>query len=258
METDKQVLKLAVLAGTIMLENGAETYRVEDTMNRILTHFDSHISESFVTTTGVFATIEGDNHHPLTILRRVKNRTIDLGKIVLVNELSRNIVANQVTVADAFLTLQEIEKRRPYHPALKTLAAGVCTFCFTFTFGGSLADCGSSFLTGATMMAMVLYLLEKKISAFLVNLVGGCMISLFALVLLSIGIADNLDKVIIGSIMPLVPGVIITNAVRDVLEGDFLSGSSRIFDACIVALAIATGVGVVMNVWLFFFGRIVL
>jgi len=76
--------------------------------------------------------------------------------------------------------------------------------------------------------------------------------------LLNLGLGNNINSIIIGTIMPLVPGISLTNAIRDILEGDFLSGSARILDAILIAVAIATGVGTVMNLWYGAFGGVII
>ena len=54
----------------------------------------------------------------------------------------------------------------------------------------------------------------------------------------------DMDTVIVSSLMPLVPGVAITNAVRDTLQGDYISGSARMLEAFLKAASIALGVGI--------------
>lgn len=243
------ILKLAITAGKIMLENGGETYRVEDTMMHILKHYNLDVSETFVTSTGIFVSVGSD-----TMIKRVKSRTIHLEKIALVNDLSRRIVADEVSALEAFDLLKKIEKVPPYPLLIKTLASGLSCFCFSYIFGGKITDCLNSFIVGIILNLVVWFLNKKSVSNFLVNIIGGFVIGFFALLFINFGIGDNMDKVIIGAIMPLVPGVGITNAIRDILEGDFLSGSGRIFDAFMVSVAIATGVGTMLKIWLYIFG----
>lgn len=89
-----------------------------------------------------------------------------------------------------------------------------------------------------------------KLTFFINNFIGAFLASLFSYIFVKLGIGQNLDKIIIGSIMYLVPGVAITNAIRDTMSGDFISGSSRGIEAIFSALAIALGVGVILNLYL--------
>ncbi len=60
------------------------------------------------------------------------------------------------------------------------------------------------------------------------------------------GITANLDKMIIGGIIPLVPGMALTTAIRDFAGGDYLSGTIRLIDALLIGSSIAIGVGMVL------------
>lgn len=246
-----EILKLAVFAGEIMLQNGAETYRVEDTIQRIISANQYEHSESFVTTTGIFASIGDERDGIITMVKRVKTRTTHLEKIALVNDLSRRLVSGEISAEQAYAQLKEINSLPPYKAAIRVLSSGTVCFCFCFMFGGSVMDSINAFITGVLLYCFVLLLNKHDVSAFLVNLLGGALLSFCALTLFYLGLGDNFDKIITGSIMPLVPGVGLTNAIRDVLAGDFTSGTSRIVDAAIVAISIATGVGAVLSLYLY-------
>lgn len=247
----KEVLKLSTFAGEIMLKNGAETYRVEDTMCRIMAAYNMKNPDAFATTTGIFASVEDNVYGLITIVKRVKQRTINLEKIALVNDLSRNISAGMFTVAESDKRLKEINVTAPpYKWGVKTFFVSIGCGSSCYLFGGSLSDCGAAFIACISYYFLNLYLTERQVTAFLVNIISGALLSVTAILMVSLGIGDNVDKVIIGAIMPLVPGVGITNAVRDIIEGDFLSGSNRVVEAIMIAVAIAVGVGTVLKIYL--------
>lgn len=250
----KDVLKLATQAGEILLSNGAETNRVEDTMTRMMEAYGLKESETFVTPTGIFASAENESATPVSVVKRVKVRTMHLGKVALVNELSRNIVENKLDFGAAAEKLGEIKNVKPYSLPVRISSSGVTCFAFCYMFGGSFFDCINAFIIGLLIYVVFNILCVRHISNFLVNIICGALISVMTIALMGLGIGTNMDKIISGSIMPFVPGIGITNAVRDVLEGDFLSGTSRIMDAVIVAVSIATGVGVVIKIWFFIQG----
>jgi len=89
-----------------------------------------------------------------------------------------------------------------------------------------------------------------KLTFFINNFIGAIIATFLSILITVIGIADNMNTVIIASIMPLVPGVAITNAMRDTISGDFVSGLSRAMEAIFSALSIAFGVGLVLNIYL--------
>lgn len=247
---NKDIITFAITAGQIMLENGAETYRVEDTMMHIAQHFNIE-ADVFATTTGVFIS-DGD----ITQIRRITHRTIHLGKVAKVNDISRKLSNNHLTFEEAQTILSDIMSLPPYSNIVNIIVTGICCFSFTYIFGGSFADCFNSLFTGLLLSLWLILLLRLKVSSFMTTLLGGVSVALSSLVFYNIGIGNNVDNIIIGSIMPLVPGMGLTNAIRDILEGDYLSGSGRIFDALMIAIALAVGIGFILKIWFFIFGGI--
>lgn len=135
------------------------------------------------------------------------------------------------------------EKRYPF---LVTLCfSGICTFGFAFFFHGSIHDAIAAFLIGLLIKLSVNLAEQIKLNSFFVNALGGAVAALSAMILTHLGLADHLDIVIISSIMLLVPGLAITNAIRDTVSGDLLSGLSRTVEAFLVAVAIAIGSGTI-------------
>ena len=93
----------------------------------------------------------------------------------------------------------------------------------------------------------LLYLLRGRMSKIATNISGGALVTLIAVFLYQAGIGHHLDKVIIGSIIPLVPGVNFTNAIRDIADQDYIAGSVRMLDALLVTFCIALGVGLIIT-----------
>ncbi|MDR1536394.1 MAG: threonine/serine exporter family protein [Clostridiales bacterium] len=253
MDSNK-ALYLTLLAGEIMLSNGAETYRVEDTMIRLLDSLGHPGAEAFVTTTGIFASLEDSNAS--CKIKRVKTRTYHLEKLAKVNELSRNLAEGRTRPEEAQEQLLKIKSLPPYPPALRTAASGVCCFSFCWIFGGSWRDCLLSFLIGIAVHLFHSVLEKRNISGFLSNLTCAALISALAIAGIGLGIGINMDKTIIAAIMPFAPGIAMTNGVRDIVEGDFISGGSRMTEALMTALAIAVGVGFVIRMQMILTGGI--
>ncbi len=250
----QQALSLCVLAGEIMLKNGAETYRVEDTMARLLIACGYKASDCFVASTGIFVGITTEVGESYNIVRKVKSRSTNLEKVALVNAFSRAFVSGAITADDIVEELGRVDTRTPpYSNAFKILVAGAACAGFSFLLDGNLTDCLAGFLIGSFIQLFTMK--SKNLSPVLLNMFGGVLIAFLSLLMLNLGISDNLDKVIIGALMPLLPGVAFTNAIRDVLEGDYLSGSARLMDALIVAVAVAAGVGSFLQMWLVIFGQ---
>lgn len=236
-----ELLDFAADVGKGLLESGAETSRVEDTLERIMKYFYSGYSEVFVVLTGVFVTI---GTYTKTV--RVRNRSINLDKVSKINKMSRDIVSGKIDFDGAVDCLDNIMLQKPYPLWIRTVAVSMCCGFFTLLFGGSLHDGLNSFVVGAVLNVAIWFLRKSRLPEFIVTLSGGVIIALLTSGMYAIGLGENINAMITGAIMPLVPGLGITNALRDIIAGDYLSGGARLFDALVVAVALATGAGVIM------------
>lgn len=240
----KKVVDTAVLAGELMIIGGAEIYRIEDTMNHILDSAGNKKHTVFALSTGITLTIWVDDE-TITVSKRVSERDTNMNYIDKVNMISRQLSSNLIDIDCAYDKLINLRKEVLYRNIEKFSAFVVVCLGFAMLFGGSLLDTVSSAITGFFVAVVYFYLGQSKINSFVKN-----MISTFALVL-SANILKyyifkniNLDLVVIGAIMPLVPGMSFTTAMRDILYGDYISGMGRMIEAIVIALGIATGAGI--------------
>lgn len=238
----KLLLDTAVLAGQIMLEKGAETYRVEDTMQRLLALSHLQSAEVYVTTTGFVATLDDPSIDSMTVVHRTTSRSIDLYKIHQVNDLSRSLCSGRISLVEAHekLTALNPPTEKP-NPRLFSTTV-ICT-CFTLTFGGTFWE-----IVIATIVGFILALFQHlcnrlKVKGFLTMLLSSAVVAIVASIGAQFVPVADVDTIVIGSIMTLVPGVAITNAVLDTINGDYLSGTARILEAFVIAAAIAIGIG---------------
>lgn len=247
----RRVLTLAVCAGEIMLKNGAETYRVEDTIVRICKVYGISNVESFVTPTGIFVTVDYENgsDEPITFIKRIKTRTIDLNKVSKVNTFSRSLMDTRYSIENGLRILKDIESYPTYPKYIRVFCAGLASSFFGALLGAGILDFLSSFTISMIVFLAVNYLERHQANFFIQNALGSAIASLLALLFVYLGFGINLDKIIISSIMILLPGVAITNAVRDSISGDLISGTARGVEALITAVSIASGVGIIMNLW---------
>lgn len=242
---DNEILDFVTDIGKILLENGAETYRVEDTISRLLKALNIENSETFATNTGLFVCIE--NH---TKVKRIKKRNMNLKRISEINDLSRKFVANNICLEEAKEKLKAIQNSNLYSLPIVTTSIGVTCFFFSLLFKGTIYDAIGAFIVGFLLNIFTIFLSTKKISNFLQICLSGFFVAIVSLVNLNLGIGKDINNVIISAVMPLVPGVCFTNAIRDIFEGDYISGGSRIFEAIVIAVSIAIGVGAVLTIWL--------
>ena len=238
------IARVCTLAGKIMLKSGAETSRVEDTMNRIASAFGIKNAQSFVTPTGInFSTGFADPSNTV----RVNERSTDLHKIAEVNSISRKIDEGELDALEAFRLLKAIEVAELAFPwYIQIIGAAILSGCFTIMFGGTWPDFIPAVITGGVGFAIVLGAMEIVEMRLISDFFGSIGIGSLAFLFVATGIGVELDKIIIGAVMPLVPGLHITNAVRDLIAGHLLSGLSKGSEAVLTAMAIGAGVAVVL------------
>ena len=241
----KFAMKTAILAGEIMLKNGAETHRVEDTMCYILRKSNAEAVEANVTMTGLVATIEVPDSNPITVIRRVQKRGTNLNRIMEVNNISRQYCEGNISLEDAYDRLKHISGKQ-YGVFVYNIATVLTPIGFALLFGGGIKETIASAIAG--LVLAVIMTIGKKLSmkSFILNMLSSCGIAITAMLIKMIWPGVDQNIVIISGIMPLVPGVAITNAIRDTLEENYISGAARILEAFVIASAVALGAGVGM------------
>lgn len=240
----KKVLDLAMEAARILLKNGGEIFRVDETIRHICSRFHVNQVDIFTMSHAIFISAEDGEGEACTKLKHIPLSAAHLGVVAEVNDLSRNISAGNVGIDEAFKRLEEIDKIPPKRSYFQILAAGLGSACFGFLLGAGVIESMSAFLIGCLLYVWVLFAKKHKISKIIVNIMGGVLITTLAVIISHVlPMSLKLDGMIIGSIMPLVPGMAFVNAIRDIADSDFLSGTVRMIDALLVFVYIAIGVG---------------
>ena len=255
MDTNK-IIHLAANAGKLMLENGGETYRVEETIDRICRAYGLHEAESFVTTTGIMLSVTDQYGQTTSIVRRIKIRKVDLEKVSRLNDLSRNIKSRGLTADDINDELLRIDEIKKYSTNTIVIFSSLGAAFFTLLFGGNIFDFIISFFVGGIIKWCSISLANINVNDFFINTLGGAMAAILAIMAVHFKLGFHVDKIIIGSIMLLVPGLAITNAIRDTIAGDLLAGISRAVEAFLIAIAIAVGSGIVLRLCFVYYGGI--
>jgi len=239
------LIEACLLAGKIMLQSGAETYRVEDTMTRMAQSCGVR-AESFVMPTGI---IFSTDDAKWTKLNRIESRSTDLHKITRVNQISRQLGNGLMTVDMAFTQLRAIQDTGTYyHILFRIFFAAITSGCFLLMYGGAWSGLGPACVAGGAGYAIV-FLIQRWIHLqFFAELTAsfaiGAITSLFSM----IGLGHSFDTIVIASVMPLVPGILITNAVRDLMAGHLVSGISKGAEATLTAFAIGAGIAVAIQI----------
>lgn len=239
----KDLMNLSLYTGALLIQNGAESYRAEDTVERICKSV-SNISNvsSYALPSAIFLSIEYDGE-TLSNFRKITISDTNLYKIDRVNSFSREFVTQDLSIQEGYDILYEIDHTRD-NKAKLYFGAGIATSFFSVLFGGDVMDFIGSFIIGVFVAWVFDKLSILKFSFFINNIIASFITSVMAIIFVKFGIGSNIDNIIIGVIMILVPGVSITNSVRDIMSGEFITGAITMIKAFFIALAIAFGVGV--------------
>ncbi|MDD6184589.1 MAG: threonine/serine exporter family protein [Bacteroidales bacterium] len=237
MDEQNRIMELAYEAGAILLENGAEISRVDETMRRIAGHYGVDDENFFVLSNGIMATAKG---FARTKFIPIKGASLD--KVVAVNQLSREVSVGKCDLEQLESRLKAIRAMRP-KPAWEQIAAsafGSAAFCIIF--GGGFADSIAAFVAGLVLWVYMLFVGYRHLSRIAGAITGGLLATLLCGVMFRLGLGTHLSNMIIGAIIPLIPGVPFTNGIRDLAHEDYIAGVTRLLDALLTFFCISMGV----------------
>ena len=236
-----EVLTCALDIGENMLKSGAEVYRVEDCIRRICFAHGASKVDVFSITSSIVLTIEFPGEHRLTQTRRIDGYSNNLERVHKLNQLSRRLCSEKMDFGTFSDQLQNVLNERPYAHWVQMLCYGLIAGAFTIFFGGLWQDALVSFAIGM-LLKWTMYLAEKvNFNRVLSNLIASFVMSALSFGAVALGLAQFVDMIVIGNIMLLIPGILLTNSIRDMVSGDTIAGLLRFAEAIILAFAIAAG-----------------
>ena len=240
--------EIASNAGAIMLANGAEIYRVEDTVERIIRSKKNIKDVDVYSTANVIVLSFSFNQEIHTNIRRVKSRTFNLYYINKVNSFSREFVSGNYSLQEALRELNKIKADPGYPLILQILGSAVSAAAFTILLGGKITDMLISFLVGFVSYIVSFQFQEANFGFFLVNFIAGLGVSLITVSFRLFLPYISVDKIVIGSMMAFLPGITLTNAMRDLMSGDVTSGLTGATTSILVSTALALGVAMPITI----------
>lgn len=242
----KEVAEIATSAGELLLRNGAEAYRVEETIKKICNSYGFE-GECISNSTGIFISVITPDGQMVTSVKRIKQRDVDLYRIERINSFSRDLINNPLPYKEAKKVLMEIYNAPNFSLGVRLFAASMTAFVYTLFFNGTMLDA----IVSAIISIVVYYMLDKLSKdgsfQFLAYYMSGLIIGLASLVLQFIIPELNTDNVITGAIIVLLPGVAFTNGVKDILYGDFVSGSAKLSEAILIIIAMGVGIATALS-----------
>lgn len=236
-----------LLEFTVSLANklqacGAETYRVEDTIVRIINAYGVEKVDTFVIPSCIMASLEPDDGPVITKIRRLKSGSTLLDGIERYSALCRRICAEKPDMETARKWLRETEKSVcRYTSFIYYLSAFFIGFGFGIFFGGSLLEAAAAGVCCTATGAAIRFSEKLNTNTFFTSFACSFILAFIANVFAAIGFGKNADIVVIGALMVLVPGFLFTNSLRDVIYGDTMSGINRLVQVLIIAAALVIG-----------------
>ena len=242
----QEVLDICLTAGRLMIEGGSEMYRVEDTMLRIARNADINDPRVFATPTCVFMSLDGGK---LSQMKQIRDRNINLELVDRVNELSREFATKKIDLSELKNRIIEVANAPSFPMWMQIIGAAVlsATLMVLFMDDYDWVDFPGAALVGA--IGFWAYYEFKKYTKvrLLSELIAAMIMGVLALGLNYLYPKMIIDNILIGALMTLVPGLAMTNALRDLFMGDLLSGIVRMCEAILSALALGGGVGLVLK-----------
>ena len=238
----EELLEFTVSLAGKLQASGAETYRVEDTIDRVLNAYGVEKADAFVIPSSIMASLEHENGPVVTKIRRIKASETNLDGIEQYSALCRRICEETPDIPVLRRWLRETEANvRHYGAFIYYLSAFLIGFGFGFFFGGGLLEAAAAGVCGAATGATLRFMAKLNANAFFTSFVCSFILAFLANALTAIGLCKNADIATIGALMLLVPGFLFTNALRDTIYGDTMSGVNRLVQVLIIAIALVIG-----------------
>lgn len=238
-------VECVLMAGRIMIEAGADMTRVDDTLHRIAYNAEIKNPKIFETTTAI--TMSVPQSHQAQV-EPIKRRAINLEKVAQVNDASRAFAEGRVDLEAFWCRLLEIDQdQTDFKFGIKLLAAMLVSGTLLIMYGKAWQDFVPTLVvSGVSFSIYTAIRLNSKLH-FVSEFCAAMAMAFLASLFVRIGFGSNVDSIIIGAVMPLVPGVPITNSFRDLLAGHILSGLARGAEAFLTAGAIGLGIAMVLR-----------
>jgi len=226
---------------------GAETFRVEESISRCLAAYGVE-AEVFAIPNYLVVSIITEDGQPITRMRRIGHHGNDLDAVEKFSGLSRAYCNRKPDPKEGIRWLDLVRSQREFYSSpVQYLGNFLGAFGYGLFFGGNLIDGICAGICGILVGFVNKFLDNRKANQFFRTIASSYLMALLAYAMGAVGIAPSPDAVTIGALMILVPGLLFTNAMRDIIYGDTNSGVNRIVQVFLVAVALALGTATAWN-----------
>ncbi len=243
----EQLISVASRLGHSLHKCGAETFRVEDSITRVLLALGAEDISVFVINSCIIFSFKTSDGTEVSDMKRCLEKSTDLYKLDKLNSLCRSICSGGMQYEQIILKIDEIDSFKPHCMPIRWIGYILASVGFAVVFGGGFYEALAAGLASFLVYPLV-YLMEKaKTGIFFKNIIASALIALFVILFTAFIHPIQIDKTIIGIFMTLVPGVAITTSMRDIIAGDLISGKNILTEAIVIALGMALGAGITMS-----------
>ena len=238
--TADYILSKALDIGENILRCGGEPHRIEDTVNRICTAYGAVKTDVFALPSLVMAGVRMADGTTCTQVRRVYKTANNMYRLDMLNDISLKICSGEITLDEVDSLIEYATRTRPFTKYLVIPASMLASGGFAIFFGGNYMDGLAAAIAGLVVSILNLHkikLANTNLYTVFVSFIGA----ITALGVNKLGIGDNTDMIMIGTIMLLIPGLAFGNAIRDLLFGDTVSGIIQFVQALLTAVMVAFG-----------------
>ncbi len=247
--TGQEVIKAATEVGFALLQNGAEIYRVEQSVTFICNAYGITEVHVFAVHSTLFVSITDRNEEFSTKIRRTYTSGSNFDKVDKLNALSRYICEQKPEYEQIKAKLREIENAKPRSFKTLCFAAAMTALFFCLFFKGDLADALCAGAIGGLLQLGIYFLDKLENNGFIRSVLGAMFSTAMSKLVVLLGLAHHFEAVNIGVLMLLVPGLALTISMRDFLASDYISGIAKLAEALMTAACIAIGVAMVTLIW---------
>lgn len=244
---EQKLINLIGEIGRLLLKNGAEIYRVEESLLRMCKSYGYQNVEVFALPSYFTLTIEMHDNYTYTLSKRTQQNRVNLDMVYELNNLVRNICNTRPSYKNLKDEINKL-KNLPTNMLLVFLGYGLGSGFFTTFFGGGVNETIIAMMIGFLLYFFIWLMELLEINNLVSTLLSSIILAALAIFSFKLQIISDLQSTIIGCLMILTPGVAITNSLRDIMGGDYVSGMARMLEALLTATFIAVGVGIIMVV----------
>ena len=236
----EDILCKALDIGENILKCGGEPHRIEDTIERICYSYGAVNTDVFALPSMIIAGVRMSDGTSTSQVRRVYKTSNNMYRLEKINNVSRKLCEGKITLDEVDKEISDIINRKPFSRYMVLLGGVLAAGGFAVFFGGTIKDALVAAVAGLVVSIFNFHKVKFSSNFFYVALVSffGALVGIG---LHKIGFGENLDMIMIGTIMLVIPGLAFGNAVRDLLFGDTISGIIQLVQAILLAVMVAFG-----------------